>query len=120
MSTKSIFTLAAITLASIVGQTPAQAGDTFSIVRDHRGGAQTNMRDHRETRRNEVVRVSRKDCRLGYEILHRSGYKRIGIINCRGAQYTYVAEMDRAIYGARMNAYSGSMKITYMGPVRSH
>ena len=89
-------------------------------VRDHRTTKQGKVRDHRDSRRNEVVTVARKDCRLGYEQLRRSGYERISILDCRGSQYSYRALKNFGIFDARMNAYSGKMKVSFIGIAQSH
>ena len=89
-------------------------------VRDHRADARVKVRDHRDSRRNEVVTVARKDCRLGYEQLRRSGYKRISILDCKGAEYSYLAQKNHGIFGARMNAYSGKVKVSFIGIAQSH
>lgn len=139
MLTKSILALSAITVASVFAQAPAFASDLSHIVqdhrtttvrdhrtpkqvnvRDHRSNKQTKVRDHRKPRKNEVVKISRKDCRAGYEKLRRSGFRKIAMLDCQGAQYTYLAHKDHALFSARMNAYSGTMKVSYMGPVRSN
>jgi hypothetical protein len=145
MLNTSILTVAAISLVSVFAQAPAYASDLSHIVpevrdhrtttqvtvrdhrtakqqkvRDHRVTKQQKVRDHRSQRKNEVVKVSRKDCRVGAENLRRSGYRRIAMLDCQGAQYSYLAQRDHALYGARMNAYSGTLKISYIGPVRSH
>jgi len=131
MLTKSILTLAAASLATILIQTPAQASDLSHIVKDHRATVQVKVRDHRVTkqetirdhrtaRKNEVVKVSRKDCRVGAETLRRSGYRKIAMLDCQGTQYSYLAHKDHAVFGAKMNAYSGKIKVTFLGPVRSH
>jgi len=145
MLNKSILALTAITLASVFAQAPASASDLSHIVpdvrdhrtttqvtvrdhrtgkqakvRDHRVSKQDKVRDHRTPRKNEVVKVSRKDCRVGYENLRRSGFRRIAMLDCQGAQYSYLAQRDHALYGAKMNAYSGTLKVSYIGPVRSH
>lgn len=150
MLTKSILAFSAITVASVFAQAPAFASDLSHIVqdhrtttvrdhrtpkqvsvrdhrsnkqtkvRDHRVSKQTKVRDHRKPRKNEVVKISRKDCRAGYEKLRRSGFRKIAMLDCQGAQYTYLAHKDHALFSARMNAYSGTMKVSYMGPVRSN
>lgn len=139
MLTKSILALSVITVASVFAQAPAFASDLSHIVqdhrtttvrdhrapkqvnvRDHRSNKQTKVRDHRKPRKNEVVKISRKDCRAGYEKLRRSGFRKIAMLDCQGAQYTYLAHKDHALFSARMNAYSGTMKVSYMGPVRSN
>jgi hypothetical protein len=139
MLNKSILALTAITVASVFAQAPASASDLSHIVqdhrattvrdhrtpkqvnvRDHRSTKQANVRDHRKPRKTEVVKVSRKDCRVGYENLRRSGYRKIAMLDCQGAQYSYLAHKDHALFGVKMNAYSGSLKISYIGPVRSH
>jgi len=140
MFTKSILTLAAASLATLLIQTPVQAADgsrnvrdhratvevkvrdhrATSQVQDHRAATQPKVRDHRATRKNEVVKVSRKDCRVGYENLRRSGYRNIKMLDCRGTEYSYLAQKHHALFGARMNAYSGTLKVSYMGPVRKH
>lgn len=134
MFNTSILTVAAISVVSIFAQAPANASDLSHIVqdvrdhrtttqvtvRDHRTTKQQKVRDHRTPRKNEVVKVSRKDCRVGYENLRRSGYRRIETLDCQGGQYSYLAQRDRALYGVKMNAYSGSLKISYIGPVRSY
>ena len=131
MFTKSILTLAAASLATLLIQTPVQASDSSRNVRDHRAtvevkvrdhrvATQPKVRDHRATRKTEVVKVSRKDCRVGYENLRRSGYKSIKMLDCQGTEYSYLAQKNRALFGAKMNAYSGSLKVSYIGPVRKH
>lgn len=142
MFAKSILTLAAASLTALLVQTPAQAGDGSRTVRDHRTPVQVQVRDHRtpvqvqvrdhrktkqgkvrdhrDSRKNEVVKVARKDCRLGYEQLRRSGYERISILDCRGSEYSYRALMNSGIFDARMNAYSGKMKVSFIGIAQSH
>jgi hypothetical protein len=150
MLTKSILALSAITVASVFAQAPASASDLSNIVqdhrtttvrdhrtpkqvivRDHRSNKQTKVRDHRVSKqakvrdhrtpgKNEVVKVSRKDCRVGYENLRRSGFRKIAMLDCQGAQYSYLAHKDHALFGVKMNAYSGTLKISYIGPVRSN
>ncbi|AKI03025.1 hypothetical protein IMCC20628_04350 [Hoeflea sp. IMCC20628] len=131
MLTKSILTLAAASLATILIQAPAQASDSSRNVRDHRAAAevqvrdhriatQPKVRDHRATRKNEVVKVSRKDCRAGAENLRRSGYRQIKMLDCQGTEYSYLAQKHHALFGARMNAYSGTLKVSYIGPVKKH
>ncbi|MDF1607560.1 hypothetical protein PZ897_05170 [Hoeflea sp. YIM 152468] len=142
MLTKSILTLAAATLVGVLTQTSVQASDLSHIVKDHRAttkvsvrdhrtttqhkvrdhrvSKQQNIRDHRTPRKNQVVKVSRKDCRAGYENLRRSGFRKITMLSCHGVQYSYLAQRDHALFGAKMNAYSGSMKISYIGPARKH
>jgi len=142
MFTKSILAVSAAALTTLLIQTPAQARDSSSGVRDHRATIELkvrdhrapsqvqtrdhradkrdNVRDHRNGRKNEVVKISRKDCRLGAESLRRSGYRQIKMLDCRGTEYSYVAQKNRALYGARMNAFSGKVKVSYLGPVRKH
>lgn len=93
-------------------------------VRDHRTGATTTIRDHRveptvrdhrTKRKNEVVTIPRLDCLVGHEKLRRSGYDDIVANECDGAQYTYTARMGTGIFRALMHAYSGTMKVTYLG-----
>ncbi|WP_322990300.1 hypothetical protein [Hoeflea sp.] len=142
MLTKSILTLAAATLATVLIQTPVQASESARTVRDHRATVEVQVRDHRATtqakvrdhrvnkqekvrdhrsqRKNEVVKVSRKDCRVGYESLRRSGYRNIKMLDCNGKEYSYLAQKHRALFGAKMNAYSGSLKVSYIGPVKKH
>ena len=120
MFKKSILSLTAATLATLMIQTPVQASDSSAKIRDHRAPVQVQTRDHRNPRKNEVVKVARKDCRLGYEHLRRSGYKRISILDCKGAEYAYLAQKNHGIFGARMNAYSGKVKVSFIGVVRSH
>lgn len=142
MFSKSILTLAAASLTALLIQTPVQAGDASRTVRDHRTPVQVQVRDHRtpvqvqvrdhrktkqgkvrdhrDSRKNEVVTVARKDCRLGYEQLRRSGYERISILDCRGSQYSYRALKNFGIFDARMNAYSGKMKVSFIGIAQSH
>jgi len=138
----SILTAAAISMVSVFAQAPAFASDLSHIidghrgttrvivrdhrssnaakVRDHRVSKQEKVRDHRNPRNNEVVVVARKDCRIGSENLRRSGFRRIQVLDCQGRQYSYLAQRDHALYGVKMNAYSGSLKFSYIGPVRSH
>lgn len=142
MFNKSILALTAAALTTLMIQTPVQARDSASSVRDHRPaverkirdhrapaqvqvqtrdhrvGKQDKVRDHRNGRKNEVVKVVRKDCRAGAESLRRSGYRQIKMLDCRGTEYSYVAQKNRALFGARMNAYSGKVKVSYLGPVR--
>lgn len=113
----TIATALAVTLGS---QASAFASDTAHNVRDHRKVVEKTVRDHRSLRKNEVVKVSRKDCRLGYENLRRIGYKHIVMFNCSGAKYKYIAHKDAAIWQASMHAYSGTMQLRYMGPVPTH
>jgi len=142
MFSKSILALAAASLTALLIQTPVQAGDASRTVRDHRTPVQVQVRDHRtpvqvqvrdhrktkqgkvrdhrDSRKNEVVTVARKDCRLGYEQLRRSGYERISILDCRGSQYSYRALKNFGIFDARMNAYSGKMKVSFIGIAQSH
>lgn len=120
MFSNSILTLAAASLATLLIQTPVQAADGSRNVRDHRATVEVKVRDHRSQRKNEVVKVSRKDCRVGYENLRRSGYRSIKMLDCQGAEYSYLAQKNRALFGAKMNAYSGTLKVSYMGPVRKH
>jgi len=142
MFTKSILTLAAASFATLLIQTPVQASDSSRNVRDHRAAAevqvrdhrattqpklrdhrvatQPKVRDHRATRKNKVVKVSRKDCRIGYENLRRSGYRSIKMLDCQGAEYSYLAQKHHALFGAKMNAYSGTLKVSYIGPVKKH
>ncbi|MEP3438164.1 MAG: hypothetical protein ABJN75_15480 [Hoeflea sp.] len=142
MLTRSVLTLAAASLATLLIQTPVQAGESSRTVRDHRAtvelklrdhraaaqvqtrdhraGKQNKLRDHRSQRKNEVVKVSRKDCRVGLETLRRSGYRSIKMLDCQGAEYSYLAKKNHALFGAKMNAYSGSLKVSYIGPVKKH
>ena len=130
MFKKSILAVTAAALVTVLAQTPVQARDSSSSVRDHRApvearvrdhrAPQAKVRDHRTPRKNEVVKVSRKDCRVGYENLRRSGYRQIRMLDCQGAEYSYLAQKNRALFGAKMNAYSGSLKVSYIGPVRNH
>lgn len=142
MFKKSILSLTAAALATLMIQAPVQASDSSAKIRDHRTTVELNVRDHRTAkqtkvrdhrvpvqvqtrdhrnpRKNEVVKVARKDCRLGYEHLRRSGYKRISILDCKGAEYAYLAQKNHGIFGARMNAYSGKVKVSFIGVVRSH
>ncbi len=140
MFTKSILALTAAALTTLMIQTPVQARDSASGVRDHRttvesevrdhrapsqvqtrdhrAPAQAQTRDHRNGRKTEVVKVSRKDCRAGAENLRRSGYRQIRMLDCQGAEYSYLAQKHHALFGARMNAYSGKIKVSFLGPVR--
>ncbi|MCY0092701.1 hypothetical protein [Hoeflea ulvae] len=142
MLTKSILTLAAASLAAVLAQTPVRAADSSINARDHRATVerkirdhrapapvqtrdhrltkQDTTRDHRNGRKNEVVKVSRKDCRSGAENLRRSGYRQIKMLDCRGSEYSYLAKKHHALFGAKMNAYSGKMKVSFLGNARSH
>ncbi|MEP2704247.1 MAG: hypothetical protein ABJQ71_07160 [Roseibium sp.] len=126
-----ITSAAVIVLTATSFQTPALASNTSAsvrdhrtpvetTVRDHRTSTKTTVRDHREHRNNEIVKVSRKDCRVGYEFLRRSGYENIAILDCQGTQYSYMANKDRGIFGAKMNAYSGKVDLTYLGSIHTH
>ncbi len=142
MFNKSILALTAAALTTLMIQTPAQARDSSSGVRDHRATVERkirdhrapaqvqtrdhradkrdNVRDHRNGRKNEVVKISRKDCRAGAESLRRSGYRQIKMLDCRGSEYSYLAKKQHALFGAKMNAYSGKIKVSFLGPVRKH
>lgn len=142
MLTRSILTLAAASLATLLIQSPVQARDSSTNTRDHRAtvelklrdhrapvqvqtrdhrvSKQDKLRDHRTGRKNEVVKIERKDCRVGYENLRRSGYRSIKMLDCRGTEYSYLAQKHHALFGAKMNAYSGSLKVSYIGPVKKH
>ncbi|MGJ8572941.1 MAG: hypothetical protein ACSHXI_19830 [Hoeflea sp.] len=145
MLNTSLFTVAAISVVSAFAQVPAYASDLSNIVRDvrdhrtsvqftvrdhrtakqqkvrdHRVTKQEKIRDHRTPRKNEVVNVSRKDCRTGAESLRRSGYRQIRMLDCQGTEYSYLAKKHHALFGARMNAFSGKIKVSFLGPVRSH
>ena len=144
MFTKSILALSAAALTTLLIQTPVQARDSSSgsgvrdhrttvelkirdhrapsqvQTRDHRADKQDKVRDHRNPRKNEVVKIERKDCRSGAENLRRSGYRQIKMLDCRGTEYSYLAKKHHALFGAKMNAYSGKIKVSFLGPVRSH
>ncbi|WP_290779712.1 hypothetical protein [Hoeflea sp.] len=140
MFNKSILALTAAALTTLMIQTPVQARDSASNVRDHRPaverkirdhrapaqaqtrdhrvGKQDTVRDHRNGRKNEVVKVARKDCRAGAESLRRSGYRQIKMLDCRGTEYSYLARKHHALFGAKMNAYSGKLKVSFIGKSR--
>lgn len=144
MFNKSILALTAAALTTLMIQTPVQARDSSSSVRDHRpaverkfrdyrapdqaetrvqtrdhrAGRQDTVRDHRNGRKTEVVKVHRKDCRIGVESLRRSGYRQIKMLDCRGTEYSYLARKHHALFGAKMNAYSGKMKVSFIGRSR--
>jgi hypothetical protein len=142
MFKKSILAFTAATLTTLMIQTPVQARDSSANTRDHRAnaelklrdhrapaqvqtrdhraGKQDKVRDHRNPRKNEVVKIERKDCRSGAENLRRSGYRQIKMLDCRGTEYSYLAKKHHALFGAKMNAYSGKIKVSFLGPVRSH
>lgn len=113
MFKKFIFAAAALGLVAASFQSSALASDASITVRDHR--TKVVVRDHRTTPGNEVVRVARKDCRLGFENLRRAGYEHISVIDCSGAKYKYLAKNNGGIYRALMNAYSGKLDIKFIG-----
>ena len=81
---------------------------------------QDKARDHRNGRKKETVKGARKDCRPGAQNLRRSGYRQIRMLDCRGSEYSYLAKKQHALFGAKMNAYSGKIKVSFLGPVRKH
>ena len=133
--TSTLFIAAAV-LTTISVQGPALSSDgkttvrnhrtqTASNVRDHRTSQETNIRDHRTqnptpSRKNEVVQIRRKDCRVGYEILRRAGYDPIVAYDCEGAEYHYTAQLDASLFSVSMNAYSGVMKTRFIGLAQSN
>lgn len=86
---------------------------TGPVVRDHR----TVVRDHRTQPQNEVVPASdrRFDCRTGAVMLQRMGYSAIRAYDCDGPTFHYTARDDAALFRAEFSAYSGDMKVTFVG-----
>lgn len=91
----------------------AGAGTTIRTIRDHR--VERTVRDHGTRRKNEIVPITRLDCLVGTEKLRRSGYDEIVVNECEGPQYTYTARSGTGIYRALMDAYTGTMTMTYLG-----
>lgn len=123
MFKKVVLAAAAVSVLVTGFQSNAQAAVSTTVrdhrakvvVRDHR--TKVVVRDHRTKRPNEVVKIMRKkiSCQLGVEKLWWKGFKSIRINDCSGPSYGYSAHKDNGIYFAKMSAYTGRMRISYMG-----
>lgn len=147
MFKKPSLILAATLIATLSAQSSAFADNNRSQVIDHRTPANETVRDHRtppkaaqrtagrktvidhrvpatkakrgqKTRRNEVVIIKRIPCSVGYNKLRSNGYDHIVMFDCTGAKYKYLAQKSSAIFNANMHAYSGTLVVNYMGPLR--
>ncbi len=94
---------------------PAGSKDHRNAVRDHR--TQTQTRDHRIERKNEVVPITREklDCGLGTVQLLKMGYVSVVVNECDGPVYHYTAMQDASLFRAAMSAYTGKMTVTFVG-----
>lgn len=84
-------------------------------VADHRSPTGT-VRDHRTSRRNEVVVVGQGDysCLDGETMLGRMGYESIDAYDCDGAVYHYTAVDGSAVFRAAMSSHSGEIRVEFI------
>lgn len=121
MFKKSTLTIAATLTATLAVQSSAFATDTTSNIRDHRKPViSATVRDHRTTRKNEVVIVNRKDCSVGYNKLESRGFENIRVQDCTGMKYRYFAKRNGTYYIAKMHAYSGSVELQRLGIIHTN
>lgn len=102
--TKCIATLLVASISIASSLAGAQAADGRAEVRDHR--SKPIIRDHRTTRKNEVVPSKQKkySCASGSERLVRMGYASISAYDCNGSVYHYTAVEGASIFRDRVQA----------------